>query len=115
MDPVTLTRDGPVAVLTLARPPFNALDRGGLDALSAALGEVERDREARVLVVAGGLDGIFCSGGDLKYWRTVSDAGAVRRAGREVFDSLLPLHGAESLPGKAGAGSGRTHREYLVE
>lgn len=88
-----LFSEGPVAVLTLKRPPVNALDRAALGELSDAIEQVSSDRESRVLVVTGGLDGLFCTGGDLKYWRHVQDGKEVSEAGRRVFDRIerLPI------------------------
>jgi enoyl-CoA hydratase/carnithine racemase/sugar phosphate permease len=84
-------REGPVAVLTLARPPINALDHAALDDLAEAVRETEADKEIRALVITGGIDGIFCSGGDLRYWRQVCDGQEVSRAGREVFARIEQL------------------------
>jgi enoyl-CoA hydratase len=85
MSSLILQREGPVALLVLRRPPINALDRQALEELGEAVGEVGADREVRVLVITGGISGIFCSGGDLKYWRQVHDGPEVSRIGREVF------------------------------
>jgi enoyl-CoA hydratase len=74
-----------VALVTLVRPPINALDRETLDELSDVVGEADADPAVRALVFASGIDGVFCSGGDLKYWREIHDAEQVSRAGREVF------------------------------
>lgn len=84
-------REGPVAVLTLLRPPVNALDQEALDELAHALSEVEADQGIRALAITGGIDGIFCSGGDLKYWRQFVDGENVGRAGRQVFARIERL------------------------
>jgi enoyl-CoA hydratase len=84
-------REGPVALLSLKRPPINALDQEALDELADAAKEVEADRGIRALVITGGIEGIFCSGGDLKYWRRVLDGKEVSRAGREVFARIERL------------------------
>jgi len=81
---------GPVALLKLRRPPINALDQDALEELTCQLSEIDAD-SSRVLVVTGGLDDIFCTGGDLKFWRAISDAQAVSQAGRDVFDRLARL------------------------
>lgn len=87
----TREQAGSVALLTLTRPPINALDQAALDALAGAVREIETDPDARVLVVTGGLDGLFCTGGDLKYWRRIRHGHAVARAGHEVFGRLAQL------------------------
>lgn len=84
-------RDGAVTLLTLTRPPVNALDRAALDELADRLTEVEADAETRAVVVTSGLAGVFCSGGDLKYWRTEHHGEQVGQAGREVFRRLEEL------------------------
>ncbi len=79
---------GAVARLTLARPPANALDQEALDELAAAIVEA---RGARALIVTGGLRNVFCSGGDLKYWRAIRDGGRVSDSGRAVFSEIERL------------------------
>ena len=91
MNSIILRREGPIAIITLKRPPINALDQEALDELNDAVGEVEADPEIRVLVVTGGIDGIFCTGGDLKYWRDIHDGKEVSRAGCEVFARIERL------------------------
>ena len=91
MNSTILRREGPVAIITLKRPPINALDQEALDELNDAVGEVEADPEIRVLVLTGGIDGIFCTGGDLKYWRNIHDGSEVSRAGSEVFARIEKL------------------------
>ena len=91
MSSLILRREGPVALVVLRRPPINALDREALAELGKAAEAVRADREARVVVITGGIDGIFCSGGDLKYWRQVHDGNEVSRIGREVFGRVERL------------------------
>jgi enoyl-CoA hydratase/carnithine racemase len=91
MDHFVQCKEGPVTVLTLTRPPINALDRMALEELAEAVERVRSDPESRVLVLTGGIDGIFCSGGDLKYWQHVHDGREVSCAGRNVFDLIERL------------------------
>jgi enoyl-CoA hydratase/carnithine racemase len=86
-------REGTTSLLTLMRPPINALDLEALNELTEAVEKVEADRETRVLVITSGIEGIFCSGGDLNFWRQVRDGKEVSRAGREVFARIerLPM------------------------
>jgi enoyl-CoA hydratase/carnithine racemase len=86
-----LKRQGSVALLVLKRPPINALDREALEELGKAAEEVRADGEIRVLVITGGIDRIFCSGGDLKYWRELHEGHEVSRVGREVFAQVERL------------------------
>ena len=52
--PVRLEQDGPLAVLVLDAPPLNLFDQAMLDALAAAVGEVEAARPRGLLVRAEG-------------------------------------------------------------
>lgn len=87
-----LQRKGAASVLMLRRPPINALDRKALNELSEAVEEAEADKKTRVLIIASGIEKVFCTGGDLKYWRHIRDGKEVSRIGCEAFARL------ESLP-----------------
>lgn len=84
-------REGTTSLLTLMRPSINALGWEALNELTGAVEKVEADRETRVLVITSGIEGIFCSGGDLNFWRQVRDGKEVSRAGREVFAQIERL------------------------
>jgi 2-(1,2-epoxy-1,2-dihydrophenyl)acetyl-CoA isomerase len=65
-DTVLLTRDGPVATLTLNRPDaLNALDYAMVDALVACTAEVAADDALRVVVLRGA-GRHFMAGGDIR-------------------------------------------------
>ncbi|HEY0707684.1 MAG TPA: enoyl-CoA hydratase-related protein [Polyangia bacterium] len=66
--PVTLTRQGRVAVVTLTRPDAaNALSLALVAGLRAAFAEITRtDPAASAVVVTGAGDKAFCAGADLK-------------------------------------------------
>ncbi|WP_375690127.1 enoyl-CoA hydratase/isomerase family protein [Pseudooceanicola sp. LIPI14-2-Ac024] len=65
-DVVTITRDGPVAHITLNRPEaFNAFNTALRNGLKAAVAEVDYDDAIRVVVISGAGRG-FCAGADLK-------------------------------------------------
>lgn len=69
MSDVTLTRDGPVATVTLDRPDRrNALDPSLLAALAEAVAEIARDANVRVAVLAGA-GSAFSAGADLEWMR----------------------------------------------
>jgi enoyl-CoA hydratase/carnithine racemase len=64
-EPLVVTRDGPVAVLTIDRPgKRNAMTVGMWAALPGLLGDLATDPHVRVLVVTGAGDG-FCAGADI--------------------------------------------------
>jgi enoyl-CoA hydratase/carnithine racemase len=74
MSPVSVERDGPVAVVTLDRTDVhNALDHDTVRALSATLDEQARNPAVRVLVLCGAGDKAFCAGADMRQLAAASD------------------------------------------
>lgn len=68
-DPVvTVTREGAVGVLTLNRPPANSYDMDVVQQLSAAVDQIGKDSEIRVVVVKSALEKFFCAGADVKFF-----------------------------------------------
>jgi 2-(1,2-epoxy-1,2-dihydrophenyl)acetyl-CoA isomerase len=78
-EPVLLTRDGPVATLTLNRPEaLNALDDAMVEALVALTSEVAGDDAVHVLVVRGA-GKHFMAGGDIRLFaQSLERDGAAR-------------------------------------
>jgi enoyl-CoA hydratase/carnithine racemase len=62
---LTLEREEAFAVVTLNRPPANAISEGLVRDLAAALTAVEADDAVRALILTGAGDRIFCAGADL--------------------------------------------------
>jgi enoyl-CoA hydratase len=93
MDPVRLSRRGPVAILTLDRPEaLNALDTATLRALLARIAEVGADASVRAVVVTGA-GRAFAAGADIGEMRgfTPAQAEAFSRLGHEAFAALEAL------------------------
>src|SRR5262245_36125581 len=68
---VKLTREGGIAVLTLSRPPVNALGRKLVEEIGSAVAALESDPALRALIVAA--EGkAFCAGADLKERQSMS-------------------------------------------
>jgi enoyl-CoA hydratase/carnithine racemase len=90
---VSLEGSGPVRRIRLHRPPVNALDARTLEELGAAADALGADMECRVVVIASAIDGVFCSGGDLKFWRTFprEQARDVGLVGRESFARIARI------------------------
>jgi enoyl-CoA hydratase len=90
--PVSLERDGALAVLTLSSPPLNLFDRAMLDGVRAAVDDLAADPPRGLLVraegriVSGGLDVALFDG------LSVRDAAALWR------DLLALVHTVEELP-----------------
>ena len=67
MSLVTITRDGPVAIVTLNRPEaMNALSKALRAELAAAMRAVEADDSVRAIVLTGAGERAFTAGLDLK-------------------------------------------------
>lgn len=65
-DTVLCQTDRSVALLTLNRPEkLNALDAAVIDRLMTLLGEIERDRTIRVVILTGAGDRAFSAGADI--------------------------------------------------
>jgi enoyl-CoA hydratase/carnithine racemase len=62
---LTLTREETFAVITLNRPPANAISAELMRELNAALSDVESDADVRSVIITGAGDKIFCAGADL--------------------------------------------------
>jgi enoyl-CoA hydratase len=77
--PLSLVFDGPLAVLTLARPPVNAIDEAWLARMEDALGALERAQGVAVLLVRSS-ERAFCAGADLALMRSrfASEEGRAR-------------------------------------
>ena len=60
-----LTREESYAVITLNRPPANAINEQLMRDLDAALTELEKDPNALSVIITGAGDRIFCGGADL--------------------------------------------------
>ena len=90
---VTLTADGPVARLTLARPHArNALSRAVADGLEAALARLPGMDEVRAVVVSGRSPS-FCAGADITEMPTLAPAEAEALASRwqRIMDGFAAL------------------------
>ena len=58
-------REESFAVITLNRPPANAISEQLVTELNAALNSVEDDESVRAVIITGAGDKIFCAGADL--------------------------------------------------
>ncbi|MFJ5562905.1 enoyl-CoA hydratase [Lysinibacillus xylanilyticus] len=93
-----------VAIITIARPPANALSRGIIAEVNAVLDEVENDDTVRVLVLHG--EGrFFSAGADIKEFTEVTSGDEFSKlasTGQQVFERvesfskpiIAAIHGA---------------------
>jgi enoyl-CoA hydratase len=81
-----------VALMTLARPPVNALNRALREAMLAAFDRLGEDPAVRAIVLAA-RGHVFCAGADLKEKASLSagewDYARANRLTRDVFFALL--------------------------
>ncbi len=75
---VTTTRDGPVAIVSFARPPVNFADLAMIAAIGAAFDAADADRDVRAIVLRS--EGrVFCAGADLVNANPVADGVTAER------------------------------------
>jgi enoyl-CoA hydratase/carnithine racemase len=67
-------RDDGVAVLTVDRPPMNAIDESVVLGLRAATDELAADLEVRAVLVRSAVEGVFMAGADLTTIAGLDDA-----------------------------------------
>jgi enoyl-CoA hydratase len=104
-DVVLVEREGPLGIITLNRPERrNAIGGGLMEALNAAIVELDADDSIRVLVLTG-TDPAFCAGVDLKEPNGIASATIDRDPDQPwgiMADSAKPLIGAINGPAATG-------------
>jgi len=63
-----------ITVVTLARPPANALGPPILDGVHAAIDAAEKAGDVKVMIVTSALDAFFAAGADIKHLGTIDAA-----------------------------------------
>ncbi|MBU8905109.1 enoyl-CoA hydratase [Desertibacillus haloalkaliphilus] len=90
MENLLLKKENHIAIVTLNRPPANALSGAVLNDLSAALDEVEQDTDIKV-VVLNGEGRFFAAGADIKEFTTVKSGAEfteLAKKGQQLFDRI---------------------------
>src|SRR5207247_10183610 len=77
-------REESFAVITLNRPPANAISEPLMRELNEALNEVEHDDTVRAVIITGAGDRIFCAGADLGSAFSGGPVAAFIRLGHDV-------------------------------
>ena len=80
-----LGREEGFAVLTLNRPPANAISEALMRELNAVLSEIESDAAVQCLIITGAGDKIFCAGADLGSAFAGPDVASFIRFGNSVL------------------------------
>ena len=81
-------REEAFAVITLNRPPVNAISEQLVKDLAAALASVEADDAVRAVIVTGAGDRMFCAGADLASAFAGGDMGAFIRFGTGMLRTI---------------------------
>lgn len=92
-DTLTIDLDGGVALVTLNRPPVNAINSRMLDDLAAAFDALAADARAKAVVVAGAGKN-FAAGADIKEIAALEPGGGVEafsRRGMAAFERIATL------------------------
>jgi enoyl-CoA hydratase/carnithine racemase len=85
---LVLDREQAVAIITLNRPPANAISEVLIRELNAALNDVQADAAIRALIITGSGDRIFCAGADLGSAFSGGDVEAFIRFGNSVMRKM---------------------------
>ena len=87
---LALTREEGYAVITLNRPPANAIDSVALAELGRALDEIESDRKIRSIIVTGSGDRMFSAGADITEFAaaTAEEQERFMARGCDLFDRI---------------------------
>jgi enoyl-CoA hydratase len=84
--------DERIAVITLDRPPLNAIDEQVVTELAAATAELAADAETRTVLVRSAVDGVFMAGADIHEFERIAAEGIDRAlVAQEVFTGLAEL------------------------
>lgn len=85
---ITLAREEAFAVITLNRPPANAISEQLITEVNAALNSVQTDDSVRAIILTGAGDKIFCGGADLGSAFSGGDVEQFIRFGNSVMRKL---------------------------
>lgn len=102
--PVTFERDGHVALVTIDRPPVNAMSFAVYDELRHRFHEIAEDEDVRAVVLSGGGDRAFVAGHDVNEFVSMDYEGAtdslarVRITFNAIYDCPVPVIAAINGP-----------------
>lgn len=90
---VTVSTEDGIAVITMARPPVNAMDREFVGQLGAALDRCEADGSVWAIVIASGLSNVFSGGADIREMEAMDEVGCLAfvREGQGLMDRMEAL------------------------
>lgn len=108
METLTLAREDGLAVVSLDRPPANAIEAGLVDELHEVFSDLQDDEAVDAVVLTSAVDGFFSAGLDLPAL-SAYDETAMERFVTGFLDAFRLLHGfgkplVAALPGHTVAG-----------
>jgi enoyl-CoA hydratase len=81
-----------IAVVTLDRPPLNAIDEQVVMELAGAIGELGGELETHAVLVRSAVEGVFMAGADIHEFERIADEGVERALlAQAVFTQLAEL------------------------
>jgi enoyl-CoA hydratase len=88
---VSVERGGQIAVVTLDRPPLNAIDAQLVTELAAATAELAADDAIRSAVLRSAVEGVFMAGADLVEFERIASEAERAVLVQEVFNAFAEL------------------------
>lgn len=89
-DLIQVTREERLAIVTINRPPVNALNHDVMNDLEAAFAELAKDEAVGAVIVTGSGDKAFVAGADITEFPTLNSSNGEKlsRRGQEVFQKI---------------------------
>lgn len=89
-DLIQVTREDRLAVVTITRPPVNALNHEVMDALEDAFEQLAKDETVGAVIVTGAGEKAFVAGADITEFPNLdsSNGEKLARRGQEVFQKI---------------------------
>src|SRR2546427_5049461 len=106
---VDVTREGHVSVLTLNRPPVNALSTSLMTQLGQTLRGLATEEKIRAIVLTGAGEKAFCAGGDIDEFAAMDKPAllaAIQSGQRLVWDIEHPDKPTIAAGNRPGPGRG---------
>lgn len=103
---VDVQRDAGLAVVSLNKPPVNALDAEFLQQIGTAVAELERDDAVRAVMFRSAIPGIFIAGADINAFKRPETTTAAIGAFQDCFNRIegLPKPTIAAIGGHALGG-----------
>ncbi len=89
-DLIQVTREDRLAIVTINRPPVNALNQEVLDALESAFAELKKDATVGCVILTGGGEKAFVAGADISEFPKLNKENGeiLSLRGQEVFQQI---------------------------